>query len=227
MPRPTWKGYLKLSLVSCPVALYPATSSRDRISFHIMNRKTGDRTRYLVVDSETQEPVEPEDRVRGFEIAKNNYVFVEDEELDAVKIESTHTIDIDRVDQRERHQQIRELTRGWGADLVTEFVGVPAAVEEGARLLRQGGRYLWIGNITPGLPSALDPGTVVLTAQTIRGVAVWEPWALPRALDFLRRRRHAYPFHKIVSDVFPFADIDGAFRRAETGSAIRVSLSMA
>ena len=78
-----------------------------------------------------------------------------------------------------------------------------------------------------GLPSALDPGTVVRTAQTIRGVAVWEPWALPRALDFLRRRRHAYPFHKIVSDVFPFADIDGAFRRAETGSAIRVSLSMA
>ena len=117
--------------------------------------------------------------------------------------------------------------RGWGADLVTEFVGVPAAVEEGARLLRQGGRYLWIGNITPGLPSALDPGTVVRTAQTIRGVAVWEPWALPRALDFLRRRRHAYPFHKILSDVFPFADIDGAFRRAETGSAIRVSLSMA
>ena len=140
---------------------------------------------------------------------------------------ATHTIEIDRVDQRERHQQIRELTRGWGADLVTEFVGVPAAVEEGARLLRQGGRYLWIGNITPGLPSALDPGTVVRTAQTIRGVAVWEPWALPRALDFLRRRRHAYPFHKIVSDVFPFADIDGAFRRAETGSAIRVSLSMA
>lgn len=106
MPRPTWKGYLKLSLVSCPVALYPATSSRDRISFHIMNRKTGDRTRYLVVDSETQEPVEPEDRVRGFEIAKNNYVFVEDEELDAVKLESTHTIDIDNFVPRKEVDEL-------------------------------------------------------------------------------------------------------------------------
>ncbi len=95
MPRPTWKGFLKLSLVSCPVALYPATSTRQRISFNILNRKTGDRTRYLVVDSETGDPVDPEDRVRGYEISKNNYVFVEDEEIDAVKIESTHTIDID------------------------------------------------------------------------------------------------------------------------------------
>jgi threonine dehydrogenase-like Zn-dependent dehydrogenase len=140
---------------------------------------------------------------------------------------ATHTIDIDRVPMAERHQQIRDLTRGWGADVVAEFVGVPAAVEEGARLLRQGGRYLWIGNITPGLPSALDPGTVVRAAHTIRGVAVWEPWALPRALDFLRRRRSAYPFHKIVSDVFPFAEIDRAFDVAERGGAIRVSLAMA
>lgn len=140
---------------------------------------------------------------------------------------ATHTIDVDAVGEKDRHQQVRDLTRGWGADLVAEFVGVPAAVEEGVRLLRQGGRYLWIGNITPGLPSALDPGTVVRTAQTIRGVAVWEPWALPRALDFLQRRRHAYPFHKIVSDVFPFAEINRAFGVAETGNAIRVSLAMA
>jgi len=106
MPRPTWKGYLKLSLVSCPVALYPATSSRDRISFNIMNRNTGTRTRYLVVDSETGEPVEPEDRVRGYEISKNNYVFVEDEEIDSVKIESTHTIDIDNFVARKEVDEI-------------------------------------------------------------------------------------------------------------------------
>lgn len=106
MARPTWKGYLKLSLVSCPVALYPATSTRDRISFHIMNRKTGDRTKYLVVDSETQEPVDPEDRVRGFEIAKNNYVFVEDEEIDAVKIESTHTIDVESFVPRKEVDEV-------------------------------------------------------------------------------------------------------------------------
>lgn len=106
MPRPSWKGYLKLSLVSCPVALYPATSSRERISFHIINRKTGDRIRYLVVDSQTQEPVEPEDRVRGYEIGKNNYVLLEDEDIDAVKIESTHTIDVENFVPREDVDQV-------------------------------------------------------------------------------------------------------------------------
>lgn len=106
MPRPTWKGYLKLSLVSCPVALYPATSTRERISFHILNRKTGHRTRYLVVDGETQEPVDPEDRVRGFEVGKNNYVWVADEELDQIKIESTHTIDIDNFVPRQEVDQL-------------------------------------------------------------------------------------------------------------------------
>lgn len=106
MPRPTWKGYLKLSLVSCPVALYPATSTRQRISFHIMNRKTGNRTRYHVVDAETEEPVEPEDRVRGYEISKNTYVFVEDEEIDAIKLDSTHTIDIDNFVPRKEVDEI-------------------------------------------------------------------------------------------------------------------------
>ena len=94
--RPSWKGYLKLSLVSCPVALYPATSPRERVSFHIMNRKTGDRTRHLVVDAGTSEPVEPEDRVRGYEVAKGQYVLIEDEELENLRIESTHTIDIEK-----------------------------------------------------------------------------------------------------------------------------------
>src|SRR5690606_23165941 len=106
MPRPTWKGYLKLSLVSCPVALYPATSTRPRISFHIMNRKTGNRPRYHVVDAETEEPVEPEDRVRGYEISKNTYVFVGDEEIDAIKLDSTHTIDIDNFVPRKEVDEI-------------------------------------------------------------------------------------------------------------------------
>ena len=140
---------------------------------------------------------------------------------------ATHTIDIEAVGEKERREQVRQLTRGHGADVVAEFVGVPAAVEEGARLLRPGGRYLWIGNITPGLPSALDPGTVVRGAQTITGVAVWEPWVLPRALDFLVRRRDVYPFGKIVSDVLPFAEINRAFSVADQGRAIRVSLAFA
>jgi putative phosphonate catabolism associated alcohol dehydrogenase len=139
---------------------------------------------------------------------------------------ATHTINIDELGEKERRELVRELTRGHGADVVAEFVGLPSAVEEGARLLRQGGRYLWIGNITPGLPSALDPGTVVRTAQTIRGVVVYEPWALPRAIDFLFRRRDTYPFGKIISDVFPFGELNGAFKFAEAGNAIRVSLRM-
>ncbi|MBT3071375.1 Ku protein [Rhodomicrobium sp. Az07] len=95
-PRPYWKGYLKLSLVSCSVALYPATSSAERISFNWLNRETGNRLKQLMVDSDTNEPVEREDRVRGYPVAKNDYLFIEDDDLNAVEIESSHTIEIER-----------------------------------------------------------------------------------------------------------------------------------
>ena len=94
-PRPNWKGFLKLSLVSCAVALYPATSTSQRIRFNIINRKTGNRIRTDVVDAETGQPVEPEDRVKGYQVDKGQYVLVEDDELDNVALESTHTIDIE------------------------------------------------------------------------------------------------------------------------------------
>jgi DNA end-binding protein Ku len=93
-PRPNWKGFLKLSLVSCAVALYPATSTSQRIRFNIINRKTGNRIRNDVVDAETGQPVEPEDRVKGYQVEKGQYVLVEEDELDNVALESTHTIDI-------------------------------------------------------------------------------------------------------------------------------------
>ncbi len=95
-PRPYWKGYLKLSLVSCAVALYPATSRSERISFHWLNRDTGARLRQLMVDGDTNEPVERENRVRGYQIAKNDYLTIEEQDLDAVEIESSHTIEIER-----------------------------------------------------------------------------------------------------------------------------------
>jgi len=95
-PRPNWKGYLKLSLVSCPVALYPATSTSQRIRFNIINRETGNRIRNEVVDVETGEPVPQEDRVKGYEYEKGQYVLLEDDELDNVALESTHTIDIEQ-----------------------------------------------------------------------------------------------------------------------------------
>jgi DNA end-binding protein Ku len=95
-PRPNWKGYLKLSLVSCSVALYPATTTSERIRFNIINRKTGNRIRNDIVDAETGQPVEPEDRVKGYQFEKGQYVLVEDEELDNVALESTHTIEIEQ-----------------------------------------------------------------------------------------------------------------------------------
>lgn len=93
--RPYWKGYLKLSLVSCPIALYTASSSTERISFRQINKKTGNRLRQQLVDDVTREPVESQDKGRGYEYAKNSYVLVDDDELDAVAVESNHTIEID------------------------------------------------------------------------------------------------------------------------------------
>ena len=100
-PRPNWKGYLKLSLVSCPIALYPATSASERVSFNQINKNTGNRIRYRKVDEETEEPVEQADIIKGYQVEKNVYVTLEDEELEALQVESTHTIEIDKFVPRE------------------------------------------------------------------------------------------------------------------------------
>jgi DNA end-binding protein Ku len=95
-PRPNWKGYLKLSLVSCPVALYPATTTSERVSFRTLNRETGNRVRRQFVDEQSGEPVESDAQIKGYEVAKGEYVQIEDDELKAVQLESNHTIDIER-----------------------------------------------------------------------------------------------------------------------------------
>ncbi|HZC56306.1 MAG TPA: Ku protein [Xanthobacteraceae bacterium] len=100
--RPYWKGYLRLALVSCPVALYSASTSSERVSFRQINKKTGNRLRQQLVDDVTREPVESHDKARGFEYDKNSYVLVEDDELDAIAIESSHTIEIDKFVPREQ-----------------------------------------------------------------------------------------------------------------------------
>jgi DNA end-binding protein Ku len=94
-PRSFWKGYLKLSLVTCPVAMTPATSESEKLRFHSLNRVTGNRIRNQYVDAETGKPVREEDEVRGFPRGEGEYVILEDEELDSVALESTHTIDIE------------------------------------------------------------------------------------------------------------------------------------
>jgi DNA end-binding protein Ku len=95
-PRANWKGYLRLSLVSCPIALYPASSVSEKVSFNRINRKTGNRLKQQNIDSETGEVLSRDDMVRGYEVAKGHYMIVEDEEIEAVQIESTRTIDIDQ-----------------------------------------------------------------------------------------------------------------------------------
>jgi DNA end-binding protein Ku len=94
-PRAYWKGYLRLSLVSCPIALFPATSEREKISFNQINKATGNRIRYRKVDAETGEEVPSDEIIKGYEVAKGQYIEVTDEELAAVALESTKTIDID------------------------------------------------------------------------------------------------------------------------------------
>jgi DNA end-binding protein Ku len=94
-PRSNWKGFLKLSLVSCPVQLFPATTSKERVAFHMLNRETGNRLRRRLIDPETNEEVDNADQVKGYQVGKNEYIVVEEEEIESVAIESTHTIDIE------------------------------------------------------------------------------------------------------------------------------------
>jgi DNA end-binding protein Ku len=100
-PRSNWKGYLKLSLVSCGVSLFPATTRSERIRFNVLNRETGNRIKYVVVDAGTGEEVPDEDRVKGYKLDNDAYVQVEDEDFDKVALESTHTIDIDSFVNRD------------------------------------------------------------------------------------------------------------------------------
>jgi len=101
MARAYWKGSLKLSLVSCPVLLYPASTAVEKTRFHLINRETGNRLKQQMVDAETGDIVEGEQKGRGYELQKGRYVEVEPDELDAVRIESNHSIDIDSFVPRE------------------------------------------------------------------------------------------------------------------------------
>jgi len=99
--RPTWQGQLRLSLVSCPVALYGATSRTSDISFHLLNPETNNRIRMVPTDPDTG-PVERSDLVKGYEISKSKYVILDNDELKAVKLETTRVIEIERfVDEKE------------------------------------------------------------------------------------------------------------------------------
>src|SRR6202046_4807441 len=92
--RPFWKGYMKLSLVTCPVAMMSATSEEEKVRFHVLNRRTGNRIQSHFVDAETGKPVDEANEVKGYARGEDDYVLLEDEELESVALESGRTIDI-------------------------------------------------------------------------------------------------------------------------------------
>ena len=110
-PRAYWKGYLRLSLVSCPIALYPATSEREKVSFNQINGETGNRIRYRKVDAETGDEVPSENIIKGYEVAKGEYIEITDEELEAVALDSTKTIDIDEFVPRDEIDKPHNIRR--------------------------------------------------------------------------------------------------------------------
>jgi DNA end-binding protein Ku len=105
-PRAYWKGYLKLSLVSCPIQLFPATSDREKIRFHQINRKTGNRIKFIKVDAVTGEPVDDEDIVKGYDIGSGRYLEITEDELEAIAVQGTHTIEIDQFVPKDEIDEI-------------------------------------------------------------------------------------------------------------------------
>jgi len=115
-----------------------------------------------------------------------------------------------------RVQRVMELTAGRGADVVGEFVGLPQAVPEGLQMVRNGGTYLEIGNISFGNTVPIDPSALVWGSKRIVGVVMYDPWVIPEALDYLVRTRNKYPHEEVVShDKYKLADINKAFEEAE------------
>ncbi len=105
-PRPTWKGYLKLSLVACAVELTGAVTSTEKVSFRVINRATGNTVRRQYVDAVTGKPVDGADEVKGYEIGKDEFLLLEDDEIEALQIESSHTLNIESFIDKQAIEQV-------------------------------------------------------------------------------------------------------------------------
>jgi threonine dehydrogenase-like Zn-dependent dehydrogenase len=127
-----------------------------------------------------------------------------------------HTINLKEVAERkERVKLVRDWTGGAGADVACDFVGFPQVIPEGIEMLRQGGTYLEIGTISRGAKIELEPASLVWGAKRIIGVIMYDPWVIPRALDFLVRNRTRWPFDRLLSHKYPLERIDDAFTQSE------------
>jgi len=127
-----------------------------------------------------------------------------------------HTINLREVpDRKERVNLVRSLTDGRGADVACDFVGFPQVIPEGLDMLRFGGTYLEIGTISRAAKVELEPATLIWGSKTIVGAIMYDPWVIPRALDFLVRTGDRYPFGKLLSHKYPLEKIDEAFAASE------------
>ncbi|MFN8524356.1 MAG: zinc-binding dehydrogenase [Chloroflexota bacterium] len=136
----------------------------------------------------------------------------------------------DIIDMREsktpddRAARVKELTGGWGADVVVDVAGFPSVVEEGMKMMAQGARYVEIGNISPGLTYAADPSFWVTNNASIFGIHVYEPRHLREAVNLLTTKRAQYPFHKIISHKFPLDQVNEVMAEQDKGHITRASL---
>ncbi len=209
-PRPSWEGHLRLSLVSCPVALYSATSRAGDISFRLINPDTGNRVRQVMVDAETGEEIARKDLVRGFAIDKDRYIHLTDEDIASVRLESTKTIDIERFVKTE------EIDRIWWEDpyylAPSEKAGIEAftVIREA---LRRSGRVA-IGRVTLHSRErlvALEPRGEGMLATTLRSHDDIRPET--DVLDDLPSRKADAKMVAIAEQII--AQQDGPFNPAE------------
>ncbi|MBM3155805.1 MAG: zinc-binding dehydrogenase [Chloroflexi bacterium] len=126
----------------------------------------------------------------------------------------------------ERSGKVKELTGGWGADVVVEVVGFPQVIPEGIDMLGNGGRYLELGNVSPLKYFEFDPSSLVINGKSIYGMALYTAEAMKKALDFLSRTKNKYPFDKILARDYPLEKINRAFEEQNKGLVTRSSIVM-
>lgn len=148
------------------------------------------------------------------------------ERLDLAKVfGADEVIDINEYKTpEERVQRVKELSGGWKADAVAELMGSPRVVPEGIQMLRAGGRYLEIGNVTTGATYEADPSMLVGGNKTVVGVSFYDRDTLKKALDFLSRTRGKYPFDKLLSHAYSLEEINRAFEDQDKGLVFRASI---
>ena len=125
----------------------------------------------------------------------------------------------------DRIQRVRELTGGWGADVVAELVGHPRVCTEGLRMLGRTGRYLEIGNINPGLTFDLDPSLLIFGNVAVHGMVYYEAEHLTQAVHLIARTQTKYPWANVVSHKFPLAEVNEAFHAADQGRVTRAAIT--